>query len=185
VPPFNRKTPLIGNRAEPWDTVGEKAVIIRRLIVPLTFAAVALHVGQAFAQGAFPAPLTGQDAAASTNGASPVPPDGASDDCLKGLAPLRVDAEKRGKLIKAASERQAPPEEACRLIESFGQFEIKMIKYVEANSAKCGMPPQIGDQLKAGLKNTEAMLHKVCAMARGRGPAGPVGDFDDIGAGNL
>ena len=60
---------------------------------------------------------------------------------MKNFMPLREEAEKRGKLIKAASERHAPPDEACKLIESFGQAEIKMIKYVEANFAKCGIPP--------------------------------------------
>jgi hypothetical protein len=35
-------------------------VVIRRLIAPLTFVAVALHAGQAFAQDAFPAPLPDQ-----------------------------------------------------------------------------------------------------------------------------
>jgi hypothetical protein len=90
--------------------------------------------------------------------------------------PLREDAEKRGKLIKAASERHAPPDEACKLIENFGQAELKMIKYVETYSAKCGIPPQIQDQLKNGHKNTEAMQKKVCAVAQQqqqRGPAGP------------
>jgi hypothetical protein len=57
-----------------------------------------------------------------------------------------------------------------------------MIKYVEANTTKCGIPPQVADQLKGGHKNTEAMQKKVCDVAlqqqRGRGPAGPVGDFD-------
>ena len=90
---------------------------------------------------------------------------------------MREDAEKRGKMIKAASERHARPDEACKLIGSFGQAELKMIKYVEANAAKCGIPPQIGEQLKAGHKNTEVMLQKVCAaaqqQAQGRGPAGP------------
>ena len=41
-----------------------------------------------------------------------------------------------------------------------------MIKYVEANAAKCGIPAQIGDQLKAGHKNTEAMQQKVCGFAQ-------------------
>ena len=70
--------------------------------------------------------------------------------------PLREDAEKRGKLIKAASDRHATPEEACKLIKAFGQAEIKMIKYVETNAAKCGIPPQVLEQLKNGHKNTEA-----------------------------
>jgi len=186
-------------------------VIIRRLIVPLTLAAVTLHAGQAFAQGAFPAPLPGQGvqqndpafppvngtapraaigaapSAFPANGAAPVtgsafergpapPSGGPSDACMKGFIPLREEAEKRGKLIKAASERHAAPDEACKLIGNFGQSEIKMIKYIEANSAKCGIPPQIGDQLKAGHKNTEAMQKKVCAVAQQaqtKGPAGP------------
>ena len=95
-----------------------------------------------------------------------------SDTCMKSFMPLREEAEKRGKLIKAASERHAPPDEACKLIESFGQAEIKMIKYVETNSVRCGIPPQIPAQLKKGHLNTETMQKKVCTMAQQR-PAGP------------
>ena len=93
---------------------------------------------------------------------------------MKDFVPLREEAEKRGKLIKAASDRHAPPDEACKLIGNFGQAEIKMIKYVEANAAKCGIPPQIGDQLKTGHKNTEAMQQKVCAR-RAAGAAARTG----------
>ena len=87
---------------------------------------------------------------------------------MKGFVPLREEAEKRGKLIKAASDRKASPDEACKLIGNFGQAEVKMIKYVETNSAKCGIPPQIADQLKNGHKNTEKMQKQVCGMARSR-----------------
>jgi len=177
-------------------------LIIRRLIAPLTVAFVALHAGQAGAQGAFPAPLPNQSAAPANaspfppvNGApagaapaasSPFPSQGAapmgggafgggppqaptggpSEACMKGFVPLREDAEKRGKLIKAASERKAPPDEACKLIANFGAAETKMIRYIEANAQKCGIPPQIGDQLKAGHKNTEALREKVCNAAQ-------------------
>ena len=95
---------------------------------------------------------------------------------MKGFVPLREEAEKRGKLIKAASERHAPPDEACKLIKNFGESEIKMIKYVESHAAKCGIPPQIADQLKNGHKNTDGMQKKVCAVAQQvqqKGPAGP------------
>ena len=34
---------------------------------------------------------------------------GPSDACMKGFVPLREEAEKRGKMIKAASERHASP----------------------------------------------------------------------------
>jgi hypothetical protein len=118
------------------------------------------------------------------NGAAPLnssaftpaqPQANAPDECMRGFLPLRQEAEKRGKLIKAASERHAPADEACKLIENFGQSEIKMIKYVETHAAKCGIPPQISDQLKNGHKNTESMQQKVCAVAQQqqRGPTGP------------
>jgi hypothetical protein len=101
---------------------------------------------------------------------------GSADECMKQFMPLRAEAEKRGKLIKAASDHHASPQEACKLIRSFGQAEVKMISYVEGHSTKCGIPAQISEQLKNGHKNTENMLQKVCAAAQQaeqRGPAGP------------
>ena len=95
---------------------------------------------------------------------------------MKGFLPLRAEAEKRGKLIKAASDRHATPDEACKLIGSFSQAESKMIQFVEAHTAKCGIPGQVADQLKTGHKNTENMQKKVCQVAQQmqqRGPAGP------------
>ena len=111
-------------------------------------------------------------------GGAPAPPSQAGgDQCMKEFIPLREDAEKRGKQIKAASDRHATPQEACKLIEAFGQSEIRMIKYVETHAAKCGIPPTVLDQLKGGHKNSEMMQQKVCnaatqMQARG-GPAGP------------
>jgi hypothetical protein len=194
------------------DLAGGTALMIRRLIVPLTAAVIVCHAAPGFAQGAFPAPLPGQAAAPSAspfppvngaaaapaaapqtsfpvNGVAPVtgtaferppaPPSqagGPGEDCMKAFVPLRTEAEKRGKLIKAASDRHAGPDEACKLISSFGDAETKMIKYVESHAAKCGIPPQISDQLKAGHKNTEKMQKTVCQVAQQvqqRGPVGP------------
>lgn len=123
-----------------------------------------------------------------SNGAPPVaggsfgapqggPPPGA-EDCMKEFMPLRKEAERRGKLIKAASDRRAPAAEACKLIGNFSQAEVKMIKYVHANQQKCGIPAQVTDQLKDGHKNTEKMMKQVCNVAhqqatQPRGPAGP------------
>jgi hypothetical protein len=152
---------------------------------------------QAASSSAFP-PVNGSAPVASVgtapqssfpvNGAAPIggpgafsaaPPTAApGEDCMKAFLPLREEAEKRGKLIKAASDRHAPPDEACKLIRNFSQAEVKMIKYIEANAAKCGIPPQVGAQMKDGHKNTEAMTTKVCNVAQQmqnqpRGPAGP------------
>ena len=170
--------------------------MIHRLIVPLTLAMLLVQAEQAPAQGAFPAPLPGQanqtspfppvnGAPAASTGTAPVSPfpsggtapiagaggggrgfgpppgpsGGPSEACTKNFMPLREEAEKRGKLIGA-----------------YSQAEVKMIKYVEGNATKCGIPAQIADQLKAGHKNTEALEKKVCAVAeqaQKRGPAGP------------
>ncbi len=128
---------------------------------PVNGAAPTASVGgpSPFTNGA--APISG-----GGMGAPPPPPSGGSADaCMKNFMPLREEAEKRGKLIKAASDRKAQPDEACKLIKNFGAAEVKMIKYIEANAAKCGIPPQIGDQLKTGHKNTEKMQAQVCNVA--------------------
>ena len=132
--------------------------------------------------GAAPSAAVGAPSAFPSQGSAPVssgfsgpPPQasGGADVCMKGFVPLREEAERRGKLIKAASDRKAPPDEACKLIKNFGQAETKMIQYVETNSAKCGIPPQIADQLRNGHKNTEKMQKQVCTMAQGRATSGP------------
>jgi hypothetical protein len=140
---------------------------------PVNGAAAAPPFGGAPpAAGSFPA--AGGSPFAAAPFAAP-PTQGPADDCMKEFVPLREEAEKRGKLIKAASERHAAPAEACKLIGNFGQAELKMIKYVESHMAKCGIPPQILDQLKNGRKGSEAMQQKVCAAAEqmAKGPAGP------------
>jgi hypothetical protein len=187
-------------------------LLIRHLIVPLAATVLTLSVGQAAAQGAFPAPLPGQvqgndPAFPPVNGAprasvgappmspfpsagapafgggagfqrpaSAAPQGGSSEICMKEFLPLREETERRGKMIKDASDRHAAPDEACKLIRNFGQAETKMIKYVETHASSCGIPAQIADQLKNGHKGTEALQAKVCKVAeqmKQRGPAAP------------
>jgi len=96
--------------------------------------------------------------------------------CMNSFTTLREDAEKKGKLIKVASDRHAPPDEACKVIRAYSVAELKMLKFVEANTAKCGIPGQVSDQMRSSHKSTEALEQKVCAMAeqiKTRGPAGP------------
>jgi hypothetical protein len=182
--------------------------MVNRLSVPLMLVVLAAGAGAAFAQGAFPAPLPGGYATdpsapkANLGGSSPLSPGGiaacVSSACSRGFAPLREDAEKKGKLIKEAANRRAPPDEACKLIKSYGAAEVKLIDYVETNTPRCGIPAQVADQLRAGHENTEALQNRVCVIAeqwRTRGsepsmsevlgmsqapasPRGPVGDFE-------
>jgi hypothetical protein len=122
------------------------------------------------------APLTGAGLQQQPAGPPPGAGGGAGDKCMSQFVPLREEAERRGKLIKAASDRHAPPDEACKLIASYGQAEMNMIKFVETHSAQCGIPAQVADQLKTGHKGTDALQKKVCNVAQQmqqRGPAGP------------
>jgi hypothetical protein len=121
--------------------------------------------------GGAPAPMPGGEFAPG----APTQQAG-GDACVKAFMALREEAAKRGALIKAAGERHAAADEACKLFENFSQAEIKMMKYIEANTAKCGIPPQILGQLTTGHKtNTEPMLKKICMIAQQqqKGPAGP------------
>jgi hypothetical protein len=107
---------------------------------------------------------------------APATQGGPPQECMNEFIPLRSEAEKRGKLLKAASEKHASAQDACKLIKSYGIAESKMIAYVETHGTKCGIPPQVADQLKNGHKNTENMTQKVCGVAQqaaARGPAGP------------
>jgi hypothetical protein len=108
------------------------------------------------------APVIGGGFAPSPMGQSAGP----SEDCTKEFLPLRAEAEKRSNLIKVASERHEGPDVACKLIANFSESELKMIKYLEGHAAKCGIPPQIPEQLRSGHKHTEALQQKVCAVAQ-------------------
>jgi hypothetical protein len=138
-------------------------------------------VGTAGPASASPFPTGGAAPLAGGPGSmSPAPPTqgggGPSAACMNAFVPLREDAEKKGKLIKAAGERHAPPDEACKLIGNYSQAELKMLKYVETNATKCGIPPQIAEQIKAGHKGTEGLLTRVCGVAeqmKNRPAAGP------------
>jgi hypothetical protein len=129
-------------------------------------------------QASFPTNGTAPIGGAGAFSAAPPTQAGPGPDCMKAFVPLREEAEKRGKLIKAASDRHAAPDEACKLIRNFSQAELKMIKYVETNAAKCGIPPNVGAQMKDSHKNTESMQTRVCNVAQQmanqpHGPAGP------------
>lgn len=164
--------PVGGGRARPASTASDPAF-------PPVNGAPAARVSTT--PEAFPsngaAPIAGGALVAP-----PPPPSaasgGPSEACMKNFVPLREEAEKRGKAIKAASDHKAGPDVACKLIGNYSAAEVKMIRYVEANATKCGIPQQIADQLKAGHKNTENLQARVCKVAeqaasQPRGPAGP------------
>jgi hypothetical protein len=163
---------------ERWTLSGSPLMI--RLTILLIAAVVTIMAERSHAQGAFPAPLPGEQSAPAN--VSPVPQvDGMvrpalpvapgappprsalADACHKGFAALRDEAERRGRLVKAASERRAPREEACQFIGSFSEAELAMVSYVEANAVKCGLQ-SVAARLRAGAIKTEEMYRRICAV---------------------
>ncbi len=136
--------------------------------------------GAPASQAGFPsggsAPISGMGA----GGLSAPPPPGGGDPgaaCMAEFQPLRNETEKRGKAIKAASDRKASAQEACGLIRNFSNAELKLMKYVSTNSARCGIPSQVLDQMKQGRATTDKLLAQVCNAAKQQqaAPAAPAG----------
>jgi hypothetical protein len=138
---------------------------MHRLRLLLTLAALSLSTGAGMAQSAAPAPSPEE-----------------RDACARGYASLREDAEAKGKMIREAGVRHAAAEESCKIISAYSTAEVKIMKYVEANAAGCSIPGSVMEQLKAGHKNTEGLLQKVCSVAeqiKTRGTPGQINDFGD------
>jgi hypothetical protein len=85
--------------------------------------------------------------------------------CMEKFVPIRAEAEKRANAIKAASDRKAPPQEACGLIKSYVQAEAELVSYVTAKQIACGIPSEIPKQLKANQARSQQMLKVVCHAA--------------------
>jgi hypothetical protein len=142
----------------------------RRLITPLLatmFIALAHH--GTLAQSA---PAAQPGPAGQGNGTPP-----SADECKNEFAPLRDEAERRGQLIKDASARHAPPDEACRLIRSYVEAEIRMVDFVETQATACAVPPSVLAQLKSSQRTTEVLQMKICGAAQQPQTRPPVGDF--------
>jgi hypothetical protein len=131
--------------------------MIGRLITPVMLIFLASLSAIARAQGPFPEPQTGPQ----TTAPSPSPPVACADDLL----PLREEAERRGQLAKAAGARHASAAEHCKLLGNLVAAEVRMIKYVEANPATCGISPNTLAQFRAAYETTQRMQAKACAAA--------------------
>ena len=117
-----------------------------------------------FSRGA--APLGG-----GAGGLAAAPPQGGGggtaeqEECMAKFLPLRQDAEKRAKLIQAASDRKAPPKEACGLLKGYVQAEARLVKYVTTKQTACGIPPEVPKQLKANQARSQQTMKAVCQAA--------------------
>ncbi|MBX6328236.1 MAG: hypothetical protein IRY89_06640 [Pseudolabrys sp.] len=102
------------------------------------------------------------------------PPPAQEPPCLAQFVKLRGEAEKKAAAIKAASERHATAQEACRLFNAFSAAEAKMIKYAVDSGVWCGIPDQALAEMKKAHEHTETLRAKICQVAAAPPrPAGP------------
>jgi hypothetical protein len=92
------------------------------------------------------------------------------DECWARIAQLRQDAAQRAHAIKAASERKAPPQEACGLLKTYVQAEAELVSYVTTKQTACGISAAIEEQLRANQKRSNDLMTAVCAAANHRSP---------------
>jgi hypothetical protein len=95
--------------------------------------------------------------------------------CYKEFEPLKAEAEKRGLAVKHATEKKdkASREEVCALIKRYSEAEGQLVKFIKANTAKCGIPPEAATQMNANHSRTLKTVNAVCSSAAG--PAKPTG----------
>jgi hypothetical protein len=127
-------------------------------------------MGQGFSGAAPAAPMQGGGGGGGGQAGDP--------NCMKEFMPLKQDAEKKAAFLQELGKRKnKTPAEACKGFTAYSQAEFKMIKFIEANSQRCGIPASVPQQMLGQHKNTEAMQTKVCTMAQqqaqGGGGGGP------------
>lgn len=104
------------------------------------------------------------------------PPAGMSpqaSSCINEFMPMRQAAEKRAQLIGAAVKRKAPREELCKLFGGLVAAETKLVKFMEANRASCGIPNEAIANLKKEYSRVSATRQQVCSGAPTAAPGGP------------
>jgi hypothetical protein len=95
--------------------------------------------------------------------------------CYSDFAPLKAEAEKRGRAIQAATSKKdkASREEVCALFKSYSVAEAKLLKFIKDKSFSCGIPPEAATQMKANHDRTLRTQTQICSVAGG--PARPTG----------
>jgi len=96
---------------------------------------------------------------------------------LSGFAPLKAEAESRGKAIQAlmggGPAHRPTAAQGCSALTAFAGAMQKMAEYVEVNSARCSIPPEVGVQIKEQHEKLESQRKQVCdivAQQRGQPP---------------
>jgi len=137
--------------------------------LPLVAALITIPVQPTFAQfGGMPG-MPGSPGAGGFGAPPTAPPPGCQQ-----LLTLRDETQKNAAAIRAAGERKAAAPEVCKLFRTFIASETRMIKAMDENGPRCGVPADIPAQMKAGHAQAQKVAKQVCDVAaQGPRPAGP------------
>jgi hypothetical protein len=137
--------------------------------LPLVAVLIAIAVQPSFAQfGGMPG-LPGSGGP----GGFGAPPAAPPAECQQ-LLTLRDETQKNAAAIHAAGERKAQPPEVCKLFRTFIAAETRFMKAIGEHGPRCGVPPDVPNQMKAGHAKAQQVAKQVCDVAaQGPRPAGP------------
>jgi hypothetical protein len=92
-------------------------------------------------------------------GPGPTP---AQQQCMQDFTGYRGEVEKRAKAAEAESKKKPTREKMCELVTLYSAAEGKWLKFSETNMAKCGIPPQAIEQIKAVHVHTLEAKKNLC-----------------------
>lgn len=148
-------------------------MIVARTSVPaLLLAAAALPLAMAMNLATTPASAQQAAPAPAPQAQGAPPQQGQEPPCLKEFISLRDATAKRAAAIQAASQRKAPPQEACNLFKEMVASEAKFVKFAKDQGPWCGIPQQVVDQLGKNHEQTVKVRTQVCKVAAQGGVGG-------------
>ncbi|MGH6771445.1 MAG: hypothetical protein ACRECO_20790 [Xanthobacteraceae bacterium] len=92
----------------------------------------------------------------------------------KALLTLRDEVQKHGGAIQNANKKRANVQTACKLFKNFIAAEAKMLRAIERDGGRCGVPADAALQIKSNHAQAVKVANQVCeAAAQASRPAGP------------
>lgn len=100
------------------------------------------------------------------------PPAAPPPECQQILT-IRDEVQKHGLAIEAANQKKAHVTVACRLFRNYLSAEARMIRALETSGSKCGVPPQIVQQVRSSHAKASQLGKQICEAAARPAQTGP------------
>ncbi|HLH93174.1 MAG TPA: hypothetical protein VKX28_32520 [Xanthobacteraceae bacterium] len=85
--------------------------------------------------------------------------------CQQQLAGYRTAVESRAREAAAESKKRPTRARMCELVSDYAVAELAWLTFAETNMVKCGIPPQLVEQIKAVQVRTIETRKRMCASA--------------------